>query len=244
MQDESSSVSPHTTDESKSPPRPSRPPRLGEPSEHGPRWSGTQFQLRTIFLLITLIAAPLAWWGWRAMNTRRQQGVVEELTRFGAHAGWFRGHVVQVNFRGGRFRSEALTSLSKFPMLQRVVLIDTPVQLRDLQGLRSLKLKELKVLGTTRAASPETNSPLQLPRSLQSLWLEDAEISDQALKLLPDLPKLESLSLIGNPITDQSVAVLAKRQSVSQLLLHRTSMTKEGIDELRRELPKAIIYSN
>ena len=217
------------------------PPRLGEANEHGPTWNAAQFQLRSLLLLMAVIAAPMAWWGWHAMNTRRQQAVMEELSKFGAQAGWLRGNVVQITFRGESYQAKAMSLLRSLPKLQRVVFMDTAVQLPDFAGLASLPLDQIKILRVTEARPKKVDGEIKLPASLTSLWLEEAGVSDETLTQLPDLHQLESLSLIGNPITDKSVDLLCKRGSVMQLFLQRTSLSKAGVDKLRRELPKAII---
>lgn len=67
----------------------------------------------------------------------------------------------------------------------------------------------------------------------------DADI--QRLTQFTGLDALEHIHFKGSPITDESIAHLAKLTHLSQLNFKNTMVTPEGIDQLQQLLPKCLI---
>ena len=66
-------------------------------------------------------------------------------------------------------------------------------------------------------------------------------MDDQAMKLLVpqfmQMSELKSLDLGGSAITDEGARELAKCRNLTWLAVHRTKMTAEGLEELKKALP-------
>jgi len=80
---------------------------------------------------------------------------------------------------------------------------------------------------------------------VEELSLEGTKITDEGLKELAKLKKLTELSLYGRKqITDAGLKELAKLSHLDVLWLSETQVTKAGVAQLHKELPKCRIFSN
>lgn len=215
-------------------------PRLGEVPLQGPGWRWPRFGLRTLLLVLLLLAFPLGWAGYRAIQVRHQQAVVEKIAPLGGQAGWLGGKIVQVTFSGERFRDAALAELRGLDHLQRVVLMDTGVTAAGLAQLSGVRLTQLKILRAP-ALGDDAGAPLGSLSELRALWLEETGVGDAAMPQLASLARLRSLSLIGSKVTDDGLAPLLALPQLEEIYLQRTGVTEAGVERLRRELPKAAI---
>lgn len=78
---------------------------------------------------------------------------------------------------------------------------------------------------------------------LQILRLNYTEVSDEGLAALGDLSEIRSLNLDGNyRLTDGAIRHLRQLRTLEDLSLTFTRLSEEGIEELRRALPKATIH--
>ena len=74
--------------------------------------------------------------------------------------------------------------------------------------------------------------------ALRNLRLNNNELTDSAMGTLAGLRSIESLNLYGNDgITDASVELLATMPALTDVYLWQTSVTTEGIDQLRSLRP-------
>ncbi len=82
--------------------------------------------------------------------------------------------------------------------------------------------------------------------ALKTLDLRESELDDASLSALQaslqGLPDLEFLDLSGTKITDTGLAALKQLSSLRELGLHRTHISDEGINDLRRSIPNCKIY--
>ena len=66
-------------------------------------------------------------------------------------------------------------------------------------------------------------------------------MTDQGLKILSPLPKLEELYLESAAVTDIGLAELHRMKTLKRVTLLKTKVTKSGIDALRKALPDASV---
>lgn len=76
---------------------------------------------------------------------------------------------------------------------------------------------------------------------LQYLNLDDTNITDVGLKYLKNLKSLKELDLFYTKVTDKGIQELASVKSLTLLMLHGTKVTQKGIDELKKKLPNCYI---
>jgi hypothetical protein len=82
-------------------------------------------------------------------------------------------------------------------------------------------------------------------RTVKALDLFAANITDAGLKQLEKLEKLEKLELEScKQITDVGLREVAKLKRLSMLDLRNTKVTKAGVAQLQKALPKCKIHSN
>lgn len=74
------------------------------------------------------------------------------------------------------------------------------------------------------------------------LDLSNTGITDEGLKQLTKLENVSDLNLQGTKITDAGLKSLAEMKSLKRLELGKTKVTSEGVAELKKALPKCLIY--
>jgi Leucine-rich repeat (LRR) protein len=82
--------------------------------------------------------------------------------------------------------------------------------------------------------------------ALTTLDLRDSELDDVSLFALQEslegLPNLQTLNLSGTKITDVGLTALKHLRSLRDLGLHRTHVSDEGVNGLRKSIPHCKIY--
>jgi hypothetical protein len=73
---------------------------------------------------------------------------------------------------------------------------------------------------------------------LRELWLNSTSLSDNGVKSLSGLEKLEVLDLGDTNVSDASVAIVGKMQTLRKLNVSETRMTEKGVQQLRQLIPK------
>ena len=126
---------------------------------------------------------------------------------------WDRG--VTFLFEGDAFRSRK----------------DIPVD--DIYGL------DLSVI---QISDPDVETVLSLHK-LSIISFSNTTLSNEQLKLLPRLSRLSELILSRTPISDAAVPTLLGMSSLEYLDVADTSVTPDGIAELRKGLPDTTIHS-
>ena len=196
--------------------------------------------LRTLVLLMLVAGVLLGRYGVRRLEIARERAVVADLAEFGADVQFHEGRVTQVSFSGRRFRNEALAAAARLPRLERIVLIDTPVDDAGLSHLSDLdQLRELSVID-----APVTDAGLAHLAgltNLRRLRLDHTRITDAGLSHLVRLTKLERLDLIGTRITDAGLPALASLTRLEQVYLNGADVTDDGVRMLNARLPGAEI---
>lgn len=217
-------------------------PRLGEEAEQA-RFR-PQISLRALLFAVAAVGAVAGWFGLKALETRRERAIADELRPFGGAASWRGRELVQLTFAGEAFRNEALERAGALRRLERVVLIDLKVGAEGLQALKPLpRLRELKLLRVT-GLDVDAVRAIGTLDALESLWLEECSLDDLVLGALPASQRLRSLNLIGAEVTDAGVGALDRFPALEELYLQRTGVTPAAIADLSRRLPQCLIHAD
>lgn len=167
-----------------------------------------------------------------------------------------------------KFDNEGVKKIVALPDLLLLSISDTDVTdecSRDVAKMNNLL--ELKAVGTQMtgaslrylAATPKLRAlhyaenknisvrdaaELKNCKSLEELYLKRTGIKDDAVKELAQCQRLSTLGLEGDPITDASLVDLARAKSLTNLRLQGcTKITQEGVNNLRKQLPKCNIQT-
>jgi hypothetical protein len=109
----------------------------------------------------------------------------------------------------------------------------TDVQLRPLQGLRRLKILNLK----STAVSDAGMHYVGRLTALEQLGLVNTRITDAGLAPLAHLHQLEGIMLTNTLVTDDGLAHLQGLPRLKQLWLYGTQVTDARAADFRRALP-------
>lgn len=191
------------------------------------RWF--QFSLRTLLIIVTILAVgPGGWLIYEQNQARRQKESAAQLRKVGAEVyatpRWLwtllepdsPGTVVGVGLRYRKFSDVDLIPLSSLAELIWLDLNDTPVGDNGLVHLAGL-------------------------RRLKRLRLDETQVTDAGLCHLSGLKELEQLNLYKTQISDAGLANLAVLTNLEELNLQRTQVTDEGVANLQKALPKCRI---
>jgi len=180
---------------------------------------------------------------WRLIDeagARTEQRIVQSLAPQGASANYWEGHVGQLTFTGGGFRSQTVSELSSFPHLNRLVFIDTSLSNQDLAEVAKLKsLHELVIIQAP--ITDEGLAHLASAQNLTYLRLSQTEITGDGLEHLSHLSQLRRLDLEKSHIGDESLKFLQRLTELEKLYLTDTDVSDDGVRDLQIALPKAII---
>jgi hypothetical protein len=225
-----------------------------DPTTRRRRGSLLRFSLRTLLVMVTLLAVGLgAFAYWR-----------EAKRREAAAADWLSDHGAGVGHRGGR-------EMSQLPLwVQRLALVlpeecfrtvnyaDFPQDTSDAELKMLCDLPNITQLNLNKAASvtPAGLAPLaKLPRlevlylqetpagdaglaharnlhGLKEIWIQHTGITDASVPWIASNPQLTHLDADEARITDKSAPLLAKLQNLEVLALRDTQITSHGLSEI------------
>ncbi len=77
---------------------------------------------------------------------------------------------------------------------------------------------------------------------LRELDLWAADVGDEGLQHLAELPELSRLQLSETRVTDNGLKHFAKLKNLRQMFLYDTQVTPNGIQRLKRMLPKCEVH--
>jgi len=206
-----------------------------------PKRSWLQFRLRTLLILMALLAV---WLGVHSERARRQERACHAVRQIDG--------LVWYNYQYGYDEtSDALGLIYEQPelpvpgLLQDLLGVDyftgvfavalggcdvTPEVLQHLADGTDLRQLDL-------VAVPLTDREMQQIGRMRSLgWLNLAEtgITDRELAHLQPLTALRALALERNPVTDEGLAHLANLSRLERLSLEETGVTDAGLKHLKR----------
>jgi hypothetical protein len=193
-----------------------------------------RFSLRTLLLLVVVIAVPM---GWKVNRVRNQRLVVAEIERLNGHVyydyhrrafnnggnpqlpgpDWLRdllgvdyfADVVHINVNGPQVTNETLALLSSLTHLQAL-------------GVESDRITDSGVAMVARS------------KELISLTLGSKSITVASIDHLQGLANLEFLRCSGSQVDDSWIEHIVRLKSLHTLILNDTSVTDEGLAGLAR----------
>ena len=242
-----------------------------------------RFRLRTFLLGISLVAIILGTVGQTVLKWLSQGYAVQAVVQSGGRPGhWSDKHnnwlharvgydpfedVEVVRVRTNQAVAEILRNKEQFSDLQQLSfgrgLTDASLQhSSEFNDFAQLQFGEFVM-------APVTDTGLEYLSSwtnARDLFFNGCAFTDKGLAHLSHLPKLESLSLIGDeggsmviadagmlhignmstlknlrlagiPITDAGLVSLTKVSNLERLTLHRTAITENGVKKFRKALP-------
>ncbi|MBN2292265.1 MAG: hypothetical protein JXM70_07565 [Pirellulales bacterium] len=179
----------------------------------GTKRRGLQFSIRSLLVLILVVAV---WFSWRAANLQHARHETEVAVKLVDVADPLDGRV------GGSITSVRLNALAGDDHLR--LLAEFPM-------LRFLKIEKSRITDDGLAHLKDSSH-------LISLELKDVPISDDGLRQLIPL-HLRLLTLSGVQVTGPGLAQLGKMDDLKVLLLNLddTQITDADIEELKAALP-------
>jgi hypothetical protein len=181
-----------------------------------------QFSIRSLLLLVIVIAIPCSWLAVKIQQLRPQREIQEVLT-----ATWRLGGLVA-------FESNQPPG---------------PVWMRRLVGdvgptLRSLLFDECAVVYVELCGTAVTDADLErleglphLQGHLRGLNLDGTEVTDAGLEHLKSLTELNHLNLSNTRVTDAGLEHLKGLPHLRVLILRQTRVTDAGVEKLWQTLP-------
>jgi hypothetical protein len=219
-----------------------------------PKRSWLQYRLRTLFVLVVVIAAPCVLTAWKMDAKRRERTAVAFIENDGGYcqyrwqredqphppgSEWLRrllgedffADVEEVRLDGSNETDDVMNYVRDMTHLRFLTLRES--QLTD-EGLSNVErmngLQELG-LGCTHITD-DGMKYLEGLTNLESVNLDVTQVSDTGLKHLEGLTRLKALSLFHTHITDTGLNHLAKLTSLESLCLSLTPITDSGLKHL------------
>lgn len=218
-----------------------------------------RFSLRSLLVLVTLLAIGLGWFVyWRDAKGREAAagdwvlhhggGIAEFDSREATNPPWW------VRCLAETLPDRCLRTVTYVDFLKDPTDADLAV-LRDLPNLKQLnlnnaarvtparlaplaKMRNLEVLYLMKTpVGDEGLAHVRNLHSLKELWIEETGITDASMPWIASNRKLTHLDVDGAKITDKSAPLLAKLRSLEVLALRDTQITSRGLADIAR-LPR------
>jgi hypothetical protein len=211
------------------------------PKVHRRRWY--QFNLRSLFVVMTLACVGMSWLGIKIQQARRQKEAVEEIKKLGG--GVFYDYQVRVSgVEMAKLKPKWLRSLLGDDFFTNVVIVwlatnqqVTDAGLEQLKGLTTLTSLSLDGTKVTDAGLEQ----LKGLTTLTSLSLDGTMVTDAGLEHLKGLTQLQDLSLDSTKVTDAGLEHLKGLTQLQTLSLFNTQVTDKGVKKLQQVLPNCQI---
>jgi hypothetical protein len=187
-----------------------------------------RFSLYTLLVVVSVVAVAL---GRSSTRARLQDVAIEAIRRVNGSVEYEDTWLVAPILKAighSRFRRIAQVSIGE--ATDEKVMQLMPHLLR-LSGLKEFYLSHSLSMGTRPLTGNALACATRL-RSLRSLAIWNAAISDSDLKCLESLGMLESLDIALSDITDDGVRHLLHCPHLSRLSLSRTKITDAGVESL------------
>jgi hypothetical protein len=187
------------------------------------RWR-FQFSIRSLLVLVVVVAIPCSWMGVEMKKAREQKEAVGSIKKL-------RGG----NWYDYRFQKPVnpLRSPSGPP---------EPAWLRNLLG-EDFFATVVDVAFAYLSTGDTGLKHLRGLTQLQSLWLYHTKVTDEGLEHLEGLTKVQKLYLSHTQVTDVGLEHLKGMTQLRRLYLGGTQVTDEGVKRLQQALPRCKISS-
>jgi hypothetical protein len=191
-----------------------------------------RFHLRTLAVLLVVIAGSL---GWLAHRANVQHDAVRAIVKAGGYVKYdsewkFGGPVSGGQLPGPKW----LVDLFDVNYLGHVVVVRLAEKGSDAVLASVGRLRRLKTLDLQRSSVTDTGlRELENLTELQDLTLDRTTITDAGLAHLEPLTQLKALTLYKDHITDAGLQHLRSLKNLQNLILADTGVTDAGLAELR-----------
>lgn len=212
------------------------------------RWWRRRFSLRTLFILMTIVAVVFAGIGWRWRRAQRQAAIVADLRRMGVmvlydyeghtsgEGWWGKGSIVPGVVRrwiGDDFFSDVHSV--------HIVSATGPGSLGPVSAEQSrrafalaAKLPRLRWLRAESAVVRKHDlQRLSCLAELTDVTFDGCDIRDEDLEPLRRATNVRQLNLDRQPLTDKALAHFRGMSRLDTLGLGLTNVTDDGLAELR-----------
>ncbi len=145
-----------------------------------------------------------------------------------------------IRFSGTSITGPGLANIEELTGLMKLTLMSTKIDndaLVHLKGLVNLKLLDLGFTNLTDAGIAH----IAHLKNLTALILFRTKMTDEVMPYITGLPKLKTLDLGYTKVTDEGIMQLKEMKELRTLVLVYTRTTPEGVDRLRKLLPKCTI---
>lgn len=200
-----------------------------------------QFTLKTLLLMVAMVAIPLAWLGPKLNQARQQRESLTAARSVGARTLYEQ----EVQWREGRYEDTGPATTEPhgpewlrrilgrdfFDPVVHIIFQDGRTSDNDLELLKGLP--ETRSLSLTRTSVTDKGMAL-LSRltGLEELFLDGTGITDAGLLQLSGLQHLKSLYLGGTGITDEGAKVISELRELRILCLEETQVSDAGLASL------------
>jgi Leucine-rich repeat (LRR) protein len=234
-------------------------PDAGTPTTRSPRGGWLRFSLRSLLVLVTLLAMGLGWFAYWREGKRREAAAGDWVLNHGGSIAESNGREMAhpplwVRWLGPVLPEECLRTVHFVDFLEDPTDADLKV-LRDLPNLKQLNLNHAKNITPAGLAplaelpklevlylmnTPVGDTGLAQVRNLHGLkeiWVVHTGITDASMPWITSNPKLTHLGAAGARITDQSAPLLARLENLEVLSLVDTQITSRGLADIAK-LPR------
>jgi hypothetical protein len=208
----------------------SEPPTV-EPPKRKRRWF--QFSLRTLLVVVALIAVGCFWFGVKMRDAAKQKTAVEGILKDG---GW-----VEYSYEVDATGNAIAGAEPPVPAWMRKLFGDdffwnvVGANVKTDTGMESVaQLPELRLLWL--AESKITDSGLQHASALahlDDLCLYSTSVSDMGLKHIRQLQELRTLDISGTDVSDAGLSELESLGELRELIVNATRVTDSGLRNLK-----------
>lgn len=231
---------------------------MADPKQTRKRW--LQFGLRT--LLVATFSSSLLF-GWIAKERRRGK-FVTQFTKAGKISfeqspglsprsilkkilgDQIAGDIVSLDLEYAHITDADMEGVALVTEAKFLDIIDNPVTDQGLVNVRYLRQLQELYIGGQYARQITDDGLLRFGRlrRLRVLELRQTGVRGSGLNILSKLPALESISLWDSDVDDSAIVHLKKLTNLKRLVVGRTQMSQQGIEELRKSLPNCLVIDD
>jgi hypothetical protein len=225
------------------------------------RWR-FQFSIRSLLVLVLVVAIPCSWVAVEMKEAREQQAAVEEIKKLGGQVQfdyevrqsgnpllppsappgptwlggllgeYFFATVVDVSYFGSSVSDAGLEDLKGLTQLQGLGLNHTPVTDAGLKHLNGLTRLQCLDLTGTHITGAGFGH-LKGMTQLQELYLDETQVTDAGLGHLKGMTQLQTLALGRTQVTDAGLEHLKGLTRLQLLQLESTPVNDAGLEHLK-----------
>jgi hypothetical protein len=198
-----------------------------------------RFSIRTLLLLVSLVAATFGACAFLVNDFRQQARSLAVVQRL-------QGHVEFNPASGPAWKRWLVTMMLGNDAYTEVIIVDLSgknVDDKTLEELSGLRFLRQLVLDHTQVTDAGTHVIRSFPK-LRSLSLRFTDISDDSTETIAGLEGLIWLYLTHTKVSDASIENLSKLKHLDELYVRWTNITDTGSDELKKSLPECAVFYN